>query len=763
MGKISHTIIDAVGHTPLVQINHLNPNPNVKIYAKLEYLNPGGSIKDRAALYMIEAGEKSGELTPEKTVVEATSGNTGIGLAMVCAVKGYKLLLTMSEAVSQERQKILRARGAEILLTPGHMGTDGAIEEVYRLVREHPERYFMTDQFNNEANFRAHYHGTAPEIWEQTSGKINTLVATMGTTGTLMGMSRGLKEFNPEIKIVGIEPYLGHKIQGLKNLKEAYCPEIFEKDRLDLKVNVEDEEAFEMARRLARKEGIFVGMSSGAAMVAACNEAAKMDNGAIVVILPDGGERYLSTTLFSVQEQVPLVLFNTLHRSREAFSSNIPGSVSMYTCGPTVHARMNLNECRRFVFADLLRRHLVFRGYQVNHVINITDLDDNTIHGAEKAGMDLAAFTQMHINGFREDLTTLGILTANEYPKTSDHVTDMVDIAKKLVKKGAAYEKLRSIYFNLSNACNYGMLSGVDVEKIKIGATVDLDEYEKENPRDFTLLKRTTLSELRKGIFYKTDWGNVRPSWHLQSVTLAMKFLGEQFDIHTSSRELAFPHHENEIAIANALNGKVPAKYWVHCERVLARDGKKVDEATDLTLETLTQMGFTGREIRYWLLSNHYSKPMTFSPNHLENAQRSLKRVDACIQNLMNVTDGQAHPEIDQLIYDLKSGFSTAMDVDLNISAALASVFQVIKQVNRLIQERQIDPAGAKKLLGAFEKIDRVLNIFDFKKAVRDEDIHELIEKREQARKNKDWGLADQIRKELASRGVQVRDGKTTE
>ncbi len=761
MKKVSETIIDAIGHTPLVQIKQLNPNPKVNIYAKLEYLNPGGSIKDRAALYMIEAGEKSGKLTPEKIVVEATSGNTGIGLAMVCAVKGYKLLLTMSEAASEERQKILRARGADILLTPGHLGTDGAIEEVYRLVREYPERYFMTDQFNNAANFKAHYYGTAPEIWQQTDGQISMLVATMGTTGTLMGLSRRLKEYDPRIQIVGIEPYLGHKIQGLKNLKEAYCPEIFEKTRLDKKVNIEDEEAFEMARQLAKKEGIFVGMSSGAAMAAACKEAAAMDEGNVVVIFPDGGERYLSTTLFAVQEKVPLILFNTLQRKKEAFRSHVAGSVSMYTCGPTAHDRMNLNECRRFVFADLLRRHLAFRGYQVNHVINITDLDDKTIAGADKAGKGLAEFTLAQIEWFKKDSALLGILPADEYPKTSDHVTDMISASEKLVKKGYAYEKLRSIYFDLSRLSEYGQLSGVDVNKIKIGATVDLDEYEKDNPRDFTLLKRTTLSELRKGIFYKTEWGNIRPSWHLQSAVIAMKYLGEQFDIHTSSRELAFPHHENEIAIANALNGKPPARYWVHCERVLAKDGKKVDEATNLTLDTLTQLGFSGREIRYWLLSNNYRKPITFSPNHLENARRSLKRLDACIQTLMNITKGTPYPEIDQLIYDLKNGFSTAMDVDLNISAALVSIFNVVKQANRLNKEDRINTDNARKLIDTFKNIDKVLNIFDFASTGANEEIEVLIKKRNLARADKDWDLADKIRKELLEKGIQIRDDKT--
>ena len=201
------TILNTIGNTPLVEITRLNPNPRVTVFAKLEYFNPGGSIKDRAALSMIEEGERSGQLTPEKIVVEATSGNTGIGLALVCAVKGYRLLLTMSESVSVERQKILKARGAQIRLTPSHLSTDGAIEEVYRLVRENPDSYFMTDQFNNAANWRAHYDGTAVEIWAQTQGRVTSVVATLGTSGTLMGISRKIKEYNPQVTVVGVEPY----------------------------------------------------------------------------------------------------------------------------------------------------------------------------------------------------------------------------------------------------------------------------------------------------------------------------------------------------------------------------------------------------------------------------------------------------------------------------------------------------------------------------------------------------------------------------
>ncbi|MDD4464411.1 MAG: cysteine synthase, partial [Desulfobacterales bacterium] len=381
---MSYSLLDAIGNTPLVEIRKLNPNPKVRILAKIEYMNPGGSIKDRAALYMIEAGERSGALTPDKTVIEATSGNTGIGLAMVCTIKGYRLLLAMSDAASEERRKILKARGAQILLTPGHLGTDGAIEEVYRLVRENPDAYFMADQYNNEANWKAHYEGTAVEIWQQTGGSITALVATLGTAGTLMGLSRRLKEYNPDIRIIGVEPYLGHRIQGLKNMKEAYCPEIYNKKRLDLKVNIDDEDAFEMTRKLAREEGLFVGMSSGAAMAVAARQAQEMESGVMVVIFPDSGERYLSTPLFTVRDQAPLKLFNTLTRAKEPFEPSVPGKVSMYTCGPTAHARMGLDECRRFVFSDLLKRYLEYRGFSVKHVMNITDLADKTIQGSEQ-------------------------------------------------------------------------------------------------------------------------------------------------------------------------------------------------------------------------------------------------------------------------------------------------------------------------------------------------------------------------------------------
>jgi cysteinyl-tRNA synthetase len=757
---MTDNILDKIGNTPLVEIKRLNPNPDVTVLAKLEYMNPGGSVKDRAALHMIEAGETSGELTREKTVIEATSGNTGIGLALVCAVKGYRLLLAMSESASAERQMILRARGAKILLTPGHLGTDGAIEEVYRLVRENPDIYFMTDQFNNAANWQAHYHGTAPEIWEQTRGRVDKVVATLGTSGTLMGLSRRMQAYDPAVQIIGVEPYLGHKIQGLKNMKESYHPEIFNKKLLHKMINIEDEPAFEMARQLAMEEGIFVGMSSGAAMVAALEEAAEMTSGTIVVILPDSGERYLSTPLFTVREKIDLRLFNTLSRSKEAFEPQVAGKVSMYSCGLTAYARMHLGECRRFVFSDLLSRYLTFRGYDVKHVMNITDLDDKTIEGSESAGMELDAFTGEYIDRFREDLEYLGVRPADNYPRASEHTSEMVSLVRRLVNKGVAYEKLRSIYFDISKFSEYGQLSGIDLNKIRLGATVDLDEYEKDNPRDFTLLKRSKLSELKRGIFVQTDWGNVRPSWHIQCAAMSMTHLGESYDIHTAGRELMFPHHENEIAIAGSLTGKPLARYWVHCDRVLVDNKKMEDKGSDMAIDHLMKAGYSGREIRYWLVTAHYRKPVHYSLSRLENARRALRRIDACVYRLRGVSDGEPGAELDQLVYDIKQGFVGAMDDDLNTSAALASIFRQIKKTNRMIAQGQMDASGATRVLETFKNIDTVLNIFELGETSRDEAVNKLIEKRNKARRAGDWQQADDIRRELNRRGIVVQDGK---
>jgi cysteine synthase B len=298
MKNDNKNVLGAIGNTPLVQLSNLNGNADVKILAKLEGNNPGGSVKDRPALYMINIAEESGELTRDKTIIEPTSGNTGIALAMIGAAKGYKVKLFMPECVSVERQLILQAFGAEVVLTPAKEAVDGAIRRAHQALKDEPGKYYMPNQFDNVNNILAHYETTGPEIFAQTNGRVDVFVASMGTTGTLIGTGNYLREKIPGIKIVGVEPTVGHTIQGLKNMKESAVPGIYNPKAFDEKVTVEDDDAFETARLLAVREGLFTGMSSGAAVAGALQVAKKMKKGTIVVILPDRGDRYLSTTLF---------------------------------------------------------------------------------------------------------------------------------------------------------------------------------------------------------------------------------------------------------------------------------------------------------------------------------------------------------------------------------------------------------------------------------------------------------------------------------
>ncbi|SDZ75102.1 cysteine synthase [Desulfuromusa kysingii] len=295
--KIPH-LLDSIGNTPMVDLSALTENPKVRLFAKLEGSNPGGSVKDRPALYMINKAEKTGELTADKIILEPTSGNTGIAIAMIGAAKGYKVKLVMPACVSTERRGILEAYGAETVLSPGCQMTDGAIRLAHKILEQTPDSYFMPNQYKNPNNPLSHYETTAPEIMQQTAGRIDYFVAGMGTSGTLMGISRYFSEHAPQVKIVGVEPGLGHKIQGLKNMHEAIVPEIYEPKRLADKRLVEDEDAYAMTRKLALTMGLFVGMSSGAAVAGALQVANNINSGTIVTLLPDRGDRYLSTNLF---------------------------------------------------------------------------------------------------------------------------------------------------------------------------------------------------------------------------------------------------------------------------------------------------------------------------------------------------------------------------------------------------------------------------------------------------------------------------------
>lgn len=759
MDKSYPDILQAIGNTPLVEIRRLNPNPNVRILAKLESFNPGGSIKDRPALTMIEGAERRGELTADKIILEATSGNTGIGLALIAAVKGYRICLIMSEAVSEERKRILKAMGAELMFTPASLGTDGAIERGYQLVRDNPGKYYAPDQFNNPDNILAHYQGTAEEIWRQTEGAVTMVVCALGTTGTAMGLSQRLKELNPAVRIVGVEPYLQHKIQGLKNMKESYTPGIYNRKMLDEKVNILDEDAFETARRLAREEGIFSGMSSGAAVHVALEKAREMEEGVIVVIIPDGGERYLSTSLFVDREETTLKFYNTLTREKEFFRPIRPDLVLMHSCGPTVHDVPHIGSYRRFVVSDLIRRYLAFRGYQVKHVMNIVDLADRSIRGAERAGMELAAYTERCMQAFLQGLDRLGITRDEAFPRASENVDAMIQLVEKLVERGYAYEKLRSVYFDISKLDAYGRLSNIDLGKVKQGKTVDLDEYEKDSPVDFTLLKRSTLGELKRGICYKTRWGNVRPSWHLECAAISLKYLAETFDIHASGSDIVFPHCENVYAIGRAFTGKAPANYWLNTELVMV-EAKKMSRSQGniVTLDELEERGYGGREIRLFLLGSHYRKPLNFSYGALDTARNTVRRLDGFIQRLLRFTPGMGFPDTDQNIYDINEGFAAAMDDDLNISVATAVLFEFVRKMNIPLSQGLLTAKERDRVLEVLRKVDGVLGIMKFEEELLTGEAFRMIQERETLRKAAQWAEADRIRTLLLEMGVELSD-----
>ncbi|OGP68704.1 MAG: cysteine--tRNA ligase [Deltaproteobacteria bacterium RBG_16_44_11] len=761
MHKYYKSIIEGIGNTPLVEICRLNPNKKVKIFAKLESVNPGGSIKDRTALFMVEGAEKRGELTPGKIILEATSGNTGIGLAMIAAAKGYRLCLAMPESASEERKKILKAMGAELHFTPATQGTDGAIEFAYKMLRENPNKYFGADQFNNKDNIAAHYCGTAQEIWEQTEGNVTAVVSSLGTTGTAMGLSMRLKELNPQIKIIGVEPYLQHKIQGLKNMRESYRPGIFDKTLLDEKVNILDEDAFEMSRRLAREEGILAGMSSGAAMFVAAQKARQLSEGFIVVIFPDSGERYLSTELFTFKEEISTFsLHNIIKRQKTVFKPAKTGEVLMHTCGPTVHDAPHLGNYRRFIVSDLICRYLAYKSFRVKHVVDIVDITDKSIKGSEKAFMELSEYSNKYIEIFLEDVKYLNIRPENIYIRASENVEEMLKIVEKLVDKNYAYEKLRSVYYDISKLPEYGLLSNIDLGKTRRGKSIDLDDYDKDSPADFALLKRANLGELKRGIYYNTRWGSVRPSWHLECAAIAYKYLGAVYDIHVSGVDETFPHCENILAINKAFSGHSGAHYWINAELVLV-DGKKMSRSLNNTvaLSQLRQNGYRGKDIRFFLLGVNYRKPINYSAEALEVAKNTLKKLDTLICRL-NVIDKEiaGFADLDQLVYDLKNGFEAALDDDLNIAGALAALFDFIGKVNYPLTKGMISRGDAGKILTVLKNINEVLGVMAFDVQITRKEISELIARRNAARNIRNWSEADSLRDQLVALGVDVLD-----
>ncbi len=451
-----------------------------------------------------------------------------------------------------------------------------------------------------------------------------------------------------------------------------------------------------------------------------------------------------------------LKIYNTLTRKKEVFKPIKKGVVSFYSCGPTVYNYAHIGNFRNYVFVDILKRYLKYKGYKVKHVMNITDIDDKTIRNSAKEGLSLKKFTDKYTKAFFEDIKALNIEKVDIYPKATEHVKDMIDFVKVLVKKGYAYEKLQSVYYDISKFKNYGKLSKVDLSQMKAGARVDLDEYEKDHPGDFTLLKRSKLDELKRGICYDTKFGKVRPGWHLECSVMSMKYLGNTFDIHCGGIDLVFPHHENEIAQSEAYSGKKFVNYWIHNEHLIV-DGKKMSKSLGnfYTLRDLLKKGYDPIAIRYLLLSTHYRQKLNFTFKSLEAAKKAVDKLNNFIFVLRNMNSKEDEGNIDKLINKAKADFESKMDDDLNISEGLAVIFDFMRGVNKL----KLSKKEALKVISLMEDFNKVLRVIDFKKK---EDvpssIKELVGEREKARKEKDWKKADKIRDDIKKKGFAIDD-----
>ena len=754
---IHDSVLSLIGKTPLVRMGRVCPNPAVTICAKIEMRNPGGSIKDRVGLAMIEAAERAGELTPERTVIEATSGNTGIGLAMVCAVKGYKLKLLMPASASEERKRIMRAYGAEIVLTPGNLGTDGAIEEAYRLAREEPDRYVLMDQFNNPASIEAHYAATAVEIYNESEGRASHVVAALGTSGTAMGLVKKLKELNPACQVIAVEPRPGHKIQGLKNMQESYPPGIFDKHALDAIVPVEDDEAFAMARRLAREEGLLVGMSGGAAMAAAVRLAGELSSGLIVVILADSGERYLSTTLFAVPEKKGVAL-GSVGPASPVYLDPAAATPGLFTFGPPLSEPGDLDAWRRVVVLDVLGRALARGGARPALAVGLADLDDRCLEASRAAGLtcrDFALAARERVAGYA---ALLGVSGA-AFPLAGEALDEALAMTRKLMDKGLAYEKLRSVYFDVARDKAYGRLLGLDMTKLALGKTVDLDSYAKDHPRDFTLLKRVSLKDLKAGDVLVTPWGNVRPSWFLQMAATAAKAL-PAVTVVVTDEDKTFPHLENLRAIWTGGVGLSPAA-WLAGGRVAGGEGAEGVP----TLAELLGYGVHPLAIRAWLLSTSYHKPLSATPEALAMWERNRSRVQELAANLHLAATGEGAPspaaatEAERL----EAALEAALADDLAVYHFWPALFAFCRFANGGLAAGGLPPGDAARLLAALGRADAALLLLDptrlpVPRPRWPAEAARLVAERLAARQSKDFVRADSLRAAIEALGYRVED-----
>jgi len=451
--------------------------------------------------------------------------------------------------------------------------------------------------------------------------------------------------------------------------------------------------------------------------------------------------------------------YNTLSGKLEPFNPITPVEIKLYTCGPTVYDYSHIGNCRAYIFEDLLKRFLIFKGYKVKHVMNITDVDDKTIKGANAEGIKLQEYTKKYIDTFFEDINVLNILKADFYPRATEHIQDMVKMIKGLLQKGYAYKKDGSVYFSIAKFPNYGQLSKINLEELKPGERIESDEYEKENVNDFALWKNKKEGEP----FWETEIGAGRPGWHIECSVMSSKYLGRTFDIHCGGTDNIFPHHENEIAQSEAYSGKKFVNYWIHCHHLIV-DGEKMSKSKGnfFTLRDLLNKNVNPSILRFLLLSTHYRKMLNFSFKALEQASASFKRIKDFLYELKNRSfeEGE-NEEIPLLIEEMNQNFTGGLNDDLNIAVALRAIFEMIRKVNILISQGKIYREDADKLVSSFNSLDEVLGVLhEEKEEMLPSEILKIIEEREKARKEKNYKLADQIRDELLRKGIVLEDTK---
>lgn len=454
-----------------------------------------------------------------------------------------------------------------------------------------------------------------------------------------------------------------------------------------------------------------------------------------------------------------LKIFNTLSGKVEPFCPLEKGKVRLYTCGPTVYDFAHIGNYRAYVFEDLLKRVLRLAGYEVTHVMNITDVDDKTIRGANETGQSLNEYTKKYIDAFFSDLKTLNIFRADVYPRATEHIPDMVRLIQILLEKGVAYRKNGSIYFSIEKFPAYGRLSKIELERLRSGERIDSDEYKKENVHDFALWKEKKEGEP----FWETEIGPGRPGWHIECSAMSSKYLGESFDIHCGGVDNIFPHHENEIAQSEAASGKKFVNYWLHCHHLIV-DGKKMakSEGNQYRLDEILQRGFSPKAVRLLLLSTHYRKMLNFTFKSCQQAQMAVQRANDFVFEL-NRRDfpHDANQEGISLADKTLKRFRAGLNEDLNISLALSSFFEMIKKANILLSKKRIGSKDREALLSSVERIDSVLGILDTGKTkLLSEEILKMIEERQKARREKNFRTADRLRDELCKKGILLEDMK---